>query len=121
MRARDELRQPHSILEREFNILERMLPLGHACREALLAQAKRATVSWLDSLGQPAILFDVPNDVEAAPCSGVVAEAVAVDRDRGVIHLLLHAKEGRLAEVELFREDGRAVVDFPDIAKLQLE
>lgn len=119
MRARDELRQTHPVSESELRLLERMLPAGHPCRDALLAQAKRATVTWLDSLGQPAILFDVPGDVEAAPHSGVVAEADAVDRDRGAIHLLLHVKDGRLAEVEVFREDGRAIVEFPDAARLQ--
>jgi hypothetical protein len=80
----------------------------------LLAQARSATAAWLDSHGQPAILFDVPGTVEMAPCDGVVAEAEAVDRDRGAIHLLLHVRNGRLVELELFREDGRAIVEFPD-------
>jgi hypothetical protein len=52
--------------------------------------------------------------------NGAVAEAKALDRDRSVIHVLLHVREGKLAEVELYREDGRAVVEFPDSAKLRL-
>jgi len=120
MRARDELRQPHTVSDSELRLIERMLPDGHPCRDAVLAQARRATASWLDSLGQPAILFEVPEDVPPAPWSGVVAEAEAVDRDRGAIHLLMHVKNGRLAEVEVYREDGRGVVEFPDVSKLRI-
>jgi hypothetical protein len=112
MHTRIDQRTPHPLSGFELSLLERMLPVGHHCREALLAQAMGSSVSWLDSLGQPAILFDVPDSVERAPCSGVVAEASAIDLDREPIHLLLHIKSGKLAEIEFYREDGHAVVEL---------
>jgi glutathione S-transferase len=120
MRTNVAQRTPHAVSEFELALLERLLPIGHCAREALLAQAMRASVSWLDSLGQPAIRFVVPDSVELAPCNGVVAEAYAIDRDREEVHLLLHVRHGKLAEVEYYRGDGRAVVELPRIENLTI-
>ena len=122
MRARDELRANHRLSQTERQLLEAMLPSGHPHREALLAQAEVASVKWLDSSGQPAIIFEVNAlDSLRLATDGVVSEAQAVDRDGGVMHMLLHVRGGFLEEIEVYREDGGALIEFPTPSGLTLE
>lgn len=119
MRTRDALRAAHALTRAERDILDAMLPSEHSGRAVLIRQAEVASVSWLDSRGQPAILLEVnPQLVPALATDGVVAEAVAADSDGVLMHLLMHVRGGYLREVEVYREDGDAVIDFPATSAL---
>jgi uncharacterized protein DUF6984 len=114
MRVKDELRLPHPVNDYERRLLETILEEGESgLRSALLNQADSAQVTWVESRGQPAILFSVPASSPRASSSGIVAELERVDRDGVRIHMLLHVSEGLLAELEVYREDGDAVIDLP--------
>lgn len=86
------------------------------CSE-LREQARGAQVRQIESHGAPAFLFDV---LAGAPVARVLervpVEGQALDRDGVTIHFLLHVLEGRLSEIEVFREDGQPIIKLPDIA-----
>ncbi len=114
MRVKDELRVPHPVTEIERGLLAKVLEAGEpSLRDVLLHQAESARITWVESRGQPAILFSVPASLPRASSSGVVAELERVDRDGVRIHVLLHVSEGLLAELEVYREDGDAVIELP--------
>ena len=114
MRVRDDLRVPHPVMDFERHLLTKVLEVGEPnLREVLLNQAEAAEISWVESRGQPAILFSVPASLPRASISGVVAEMEREDRDGVRIHMLLHVSEGLLTELEVYREDGDAVIELP--------
>jgi uncharacterized protein DUF6984 len=114
LRTRDELRLAHSIKDLELDLVRAMLAPGHPYATVILNQASAAIVRWLDARGQPAILFEVsPDRVDPIRTDGVIAEAQALDKDGGAMHLLLHVRGGLLREIEVYREDGNALIEFP--------
>jgi hypothetical protein len=60
---------------------------------------------------------DVP---ERHVTTGVVSEALGRDEDGEPIQVLLHVRDGFLAEIEVFRYDDRDVTAFPATSSLRL-
>ncbi len=116
MRVKDELRIPHTLTDYERGLLVNVLVEGESTlRDVLLTQAESARITWVESRGQPAILFAVPNSMPRVSNSGVVAELERADKDGVCIHMLLHVSEGLLSELEVYREDGDALIELPKI------
>lgn len=116
MRVKDEFREPHPVTDVERGLLATILrdtELG--LREVLLNQAEAARITWVESRGQPAILFSVPEFSPRASTSGVIAELERPDSDGVLIHMLLHVDDGLLKELEVYREDGDAVIELPRV------
>jgi len=78
---------------------------------ALRKQLAKAAVRRVDTDGSLEL------SVEAGPQAEVVrripVEAEAVDRDGVPIHVLLHVVDGRLHELEFYREDSQPIVRRP--------
>lgn len=117
MRIRQTLRFPHSLLPEENEFIGRLLPAALSHRELLLAHAAAARVRWVESFGQPAILFDVPQTVTRLPpeIGRIVYEREARDSDGASVQLLVHVLDGILAEIEMYREDGNPLHELPMI------
>jgi hypothetical protein len=61
-----------------------------------------------------AITFAPRSGLAAATVRGrVPVEAEGIDADGEILHFLLHVRDGVLAEVEIFREDGGEIREFP--------
>jgi hypothetical protein len=81
-------------------------------RDAIVAQLSRARVQVLDEDGS--LGFDVPSDSEPAEVeSRVPTEGTYQDADGITVHLLLHVVEGRIRELEIYKEDGSRVAISP--------
>jgi hypothetical protein len=50
----------------------------------------------------------------------VPVEGQSSDPDGMPIHFLLHVVDGRLSEIEVFREDGRQIVNLPSATEIEV-
>lgn len=121
MRVKDEWREWHSVTDMETALLQRLVPESSPDRTCLLSQGRAAKCRWLESRGQPALLFASAGERCTDPISGVVGEGVANDQDGVRIHFLLHVQDGMLKEIEVYREDGDAVIVFPSPTVIEVE
>ena len=98
------LREP-SPVERE--ILASLMSLPFPGRDELIAQMANISVRTIDADGS----------FEIVPTGGATSDvrfrvpvfAVAPDSDGGPISILLHVVNGRLKEVELYKDDGSTI------------
>lgn len=82
--------------------------------EGLREQIPAARVRCADPEGVPVLLIDVDDSVPLGLVKyRVPVEATAPDVDGMTVHLLLHVLRGKLAELEVFREDGAPVQQLP--------
>lgn len=116
----NSLRTPHrlTLLER---LLLNVLTESIAERDGLLRQARAARVHWEQTNGQPALIFDVPSDMERVVTDGLVAEAQAFDVDGSVIHILMHVHHGVLSIIAFHREDGNPIIALPEASSVHPE
>jgi hypothetical protein len=107
--------------ESERAVVERLLNAEFPGAANLRAQAERAVVKRIDDGHGPILEFDVPDDVAVAVTERrVPVEAQANDVDGVVIHILVHVLNGRLREVEAFREDGLSIRRYPSAHELDI-
>ena len=99
----------------EHALMSRLLSASFPGREALAAQARAARVKWLQSPGAPALLFEVAGDIPTADVRRrIPVEAEGLDADGEAVHFLLHVVDGRMVEVEIYRDDGEALLRMPN-------
>ena len=90
-------------------------------RQVLQRQLEQASTKRVGPIGSPALIFTVPDDLPKAEVAGrVPVEAEAPDADGVLIHFLLHVVDGRLSELEMFREDGEPIQHVPNAAGLSV-
>ena len=105
----------------ERALLARLFARAFPGRDALAAQAETARVTWLRSPGAPALLFQVDASTPVADVARrIPVEAEGRDLDGESVHFLLHVIDGRMAEVEIYREDGASLSRMPDPAELSV-
>lgn len=92
----------------ERRIVERLLGRTFPGVEQLRKQLEKARVRMVDANGS--LEFLRPFGERASVDRRVPTEAEAVDRDGIVIHVLLHVVDGRLHELEIYKEDGSNVI-----------
>lgn len=108
--------------EAERQLLGRLLSVEFAGVTELRVQIESARVRWIQSAGAPALLVLVgPTTPPAKVDSRVPVEGVAVDADQQPLHFLLHVVDGRLSEVEIYREDGGQLLQMPKADALSVE
>lgn len=111
---------PLTAVERDW--LDRFLSYDIDGIEQLRAQAATVQARWVESRGQPAMLFSVnPTSPRATVKSRVPVEAMVRDADGMGVHLLLHVVDGYLSEIEVYREDGNPLRHWPDLAAKDVE
>lgn len=113
-------RQPTN---RERELIEKLLSVDFPGRNDLRRQLDTAEVSDIDEVGSLRFLVSAP---PATVASRVATEAYyydieAVDFDAAV-HILLHVVEGKLHELEVYKDDGSSIERLPkdiDLADLR--
>lgn len=105
----------------ESELLGRLLSAKFPGRDELRRQAETALVERIESQGAPALLFETDEALPVARVVGrVPVEGECQDVDGVGVHVLLHVQHGRLAEIEIFREDGEPIQQVPDPSSLTL-
>ena len=100
----------------ERKVIERLLQERFDGRNELLCQLDGAQVRAIDPNGS--LSFRINGPTTAKVRTRVPVEAAAPDVDGASVHVLLHVVDGRMTELEVYREDLRPVLQFPAASKL---
>lgn len=98
---------------RESLVVEKLLSADFAGRDELVIQLKEAMVMRIDANGSLRFRGDGPfaNVAERVAVEGFYCDDV---NGRGaLVHLLLHVVDGRLHELEIYKEDGSPILIDP--------
>ena len=102
----------------EQEIIGRLLEKAFPGRDEICEQIKNCLVRAIDednSLG-----FLVRSNVKAKVKKRIPVEAEVHDTDGILIHILLHVVEGKVNELEIYKEDGSPILERPDPSKLKV-
>jgi hypothetical protein len=104
----------------EVLLLSALLRQDFPGRDALEQQASHASASPIDENGS--LRLHPPDRPLAAVERRIPVEAEIDDEDGVTVHILLHVLDGKLNEIEVFREDSGALrrrID-PDALRLMI-
>ncbi|MCA9814226.1 MAG: hypothetical protein H6677_02830 [Candidatus Obscuribacterales bacterium] len=108
----------------EINIFNRLLSVEFPGVEHLRMQIEAMQVQTLDENGS--LSLKVESGVRADVQSRVPVEASYSDSEEGSddkeprVHMLLHVLDGSMKELEIYKDDGSAIVQKPLSRKLSL-
>ncbi len=110
----DQPRSWRKLTEAEKRVLDRLLSSPFAGREELAAQADRATVSRIDREGslQFRTVGPLAPVSQRVPVEGRYLDG-SDDPLGPAVNLLLHGVDGRLHELEVYKDDGNDIVVGP--------
>ncbi|MCB9938856.1 MAG: hypothetical protein H6823_11475 [Planctomycetaceae bacterium] len=102
----------------ERDLVSRLLAIEFLGRQQLLAQLTSATVEPIDLNGS--LRFEVHEDTHADVSKRIPVEAHCLDSDDVCIHALLHVLNGRLSELEIYKDDSTPVVRAIDAEEWEI-
>jgi hypothetical protein len=102
----------------EGALIKRLLDADFPGRKELRAQIEAASVREVDEDGS--LEFRVRTAQKAPVARRVPVEAEARDADGGNVHVLLHVVDGRVDELEFYKEDGSRVLKRPALEELRI-
>lgn len=107
---------PRSLDTREHELVSALLGQLLVGRDRLAKQLQGITGEPIDENGS----LRLSASGEQMPMKfHVPVEAWAPDVDGVAIHYLLHVVEGRLAELEVYKDDSTTVIRHPSVEELQ--
>ena len=110
---------PHrKLTESEMKLIHRLLEKHFPGRDAIAEQLNTALVEPIDANGSLKVF--VNSDVNTVTEFRIPAEGEVEDIDGTTIHLLLHIVNGKVDELEVYKDDGSAVIKMPDPKHLRL-
>jgi hypothetical protein len=92
----------------ERDLVSRLLATKFPGHEQLAAQLSSATVESIDTNGS--LRFDIRSGARADVSKRIPVEAQCLDSDNVWVHALLHVVDGRLTELEIYKDDSSPVV-----------
>jgi hypothetical protein len=108
---------------RERRLIEKLLSVDFPGRDDLRGQMESAEVSDIDDVGSLHFLVSGP---PASVASRVATEAYYYDKEADdfdpAVHVLLHVVDGKLHELEVYKDDGSSIKRLPkdiDLADLR--
>jgi hypothetical protein len=109
--------------EREMALLHRLLGVPFLGRDELVQQLSDLRVRRIDEDGSFALL--VTKGVRAPVRERIPVEArykdVDVEPENGpYVYALLHVVDGRMTELEIFKEDGSPIIEQPNPETLEV-
>lgn len=107
------------LTDEESRLTDRLLDGDFPGRDAILQQIKSSRVKeWDDHNGS--LEFDVGPSPLAFTKSRIPVEGEFEDVDGITIHLLLHVVDGRVKDLEVYKDDSSAIVKMPGAEQLRL-
>lgn len=105
----------------ETAVLDKLLQHDFPGAKELREQAVVARIVRVQAGGSPALLFEFDDPPSRADVrSRVPVEGEFGDEAGLRIHCLLHVVDGRLKELEFFREDGAPVTELPPAREMRV-
>lgn len=89
-------------------ILRLLMERPFAGREELLTQLDEAVARSIDDDGS--VSLKCSGTVKAAVITRIPVEGEAPDRDGMMIHYLLHVVDGKMSELEVYKDDSSSVL-----------
>ncbi|MGI8840501.1 MAG: DUF6984 family protein [Caulobacteraceae bacterium] len=105
------------LTEAERGIMDALLKASFPGRDKLRRLLYDAIVSNIDEMGSLKIQSIV--DLSADTAKRVPVEAEVSDLDGVAIHVLLHVMNGKPVELEIYKEDGSALLSAIDTSRLE--
>lgn len=102
----------------EQGIIDRLLEKAFPGRDELCEQMKKCLVRTLDE--DNSVEFLVATDVKSQVKRRIPVEAEFQDADGVLVHILLHVVDGKVNELEIYKEDGSSIIENPDPSKLKI-
>jgi hypothetical protein len=102
----------------EQGIMDRLLEKAFPGRDEICEQMKKCLVRIIDE--EKSLEFIVEANVKAKVKRRIPVEAEIQDADGVLIHILLHIVDGKLNELEIYKEDGSPIIEHPDPSKLNV-
>ena len=108
-----------NLRDEECRLIDRLLEEDFPGRDAIRLQIKGSRVTeWDDHNGS--LAFNVGPNPLARTKSRIPVEGEFEDRDGITIHVLLHVVEGRVKDLEVFKDDSSPIVQMPEVEHLRL-
>lgn len=104
--------------ESELDLLVFLLSQDFPGRDILKEQLKTCKVMTIDKEG--GLKFDIKSDSTAPVIRRVPIEAEMLDADGIKVHILLHVINGKLSELEFYKDDGSEIINEVLISNLKL-
>jgi hypothetical protein len=95
----------------ERSLIDRLLSAEFPGKDELVSQATDALVEPIDTEGS--LRFEIKSSVRAPTQKRVPVEAQCADEDEVSIHALLHVVDGKLAELEIYKDDSSPIRRLP--------
>lgn len=109
---------PRKLSASEAKLIDRLLEKDFPGRDAIVEQIKAARVEQIDTDGS--LKFFVDSNVNAVTKFRIPTEGRFEDTDGTAIHLLLHVVNGKIDELEVYKDDSSSVISMPDPKHLTL-
>lgn len=101
----------------EKDILSRLLDTDFPARDIVCEQLAHAVVRTIDEEGS--LEFQTTSPQTVPPGDRVPAEARYRDRDEVCVNLLLHVVDGKVRELEVYKDDGSPILTAPNANLLE--
>jgi hypothetical protein len=102
----------------EREIIDRLLEKAFPGRDEIWEQMQNCLVRAIDE--DKSLEFLVKSKVQAKVKRRIPVEAEFQDSDGVLMHLLLHVVDGKVNELEIYKEDGSPIIERPDPSKLKI-
>jgi hypothetical protein len=110
--------KPRALASEELAVLAALLSTTFPGRDALTEQMQSAAAALIDDNGSLRLYAAV--GPLAAVDRRVPIEAEVEDADGVTVHILLHVLEGRMHELEIYREDSGSLLRPLDVGAMRL-
>ena len=102
----------------EQGIIDRLLEKAFPGRDEICEQMKNCLVRIIDE--DESLEFLVKSDVKAKVKRRIPVEAECQDTDGVLIHILIHVIDGKVNELEIYKEDGSPIIESLDPSRLKV-
>jgi hypothetical protein len=102
----------------EREIIDRLLEKTFPGRDEICEQLRKCLVRTIDE--DKSLEFLERSNVKAEVEKRIPVEAEVHDTDGILIHILLHVVDGKVNELEIYKEDGSPIIERPDPSKLKV-
>lgn len=106
------------VTDQERTLLERIFAQLSDSESELQAQLRKTRVIRLDEEGSLGFVFVSPTSPLSRHTDNVPVTAIYDDSDGIPVYLLMHVKDGKLFELEIYKADGSKIVNAPAAEKL---